>query len=71
MNGQGIRSIRLLQWVYPLALWLIVAFFTFLACKNVVASARWEPQLPGEPNTPRVLVAAATLSQSASAIRYQ
>jgi hypothetical protein len=39
MNEHGIK---ILQWGYPLLLWVLVAFFTLLACKNVVATAAWE-----------------------------
>ncbi len=40
MNGY---SFRLLEWSYPLALWLIVAFFSLLACRNVIAVAAIQP----------------------------
>lgn len=38
MNTQ----VRWLQWAYPLALWLAVAVFTVLACKNIFATS-WHP----------------------------
>lgn len=44
MNG---LNIRLLQWSYPMLLWLMVALFTVLACKNVVGSNEWKPAQSG------------------------
>ncbi len=43
MNGM---NVRLLQWSYPMLLWLMVALFTVLACKNVVGSNEWKPAQP-------------------------
>ncbi len=43
MNGM---KVNLLQWSYPMFLWLIVALCTALACKNVIGSNEWKPAQP-------------------------
>lgn len=43
MNG---LRIRLLEWSYPMVLWLLVALCTVLACRNVFGSSGWRPTLP-------------------------
>lgn len=60
MNGM---NIRLLQWSYPMLLWLMVAFFTVLACKNVVGSNEWNPGQPAllisDESAPTILISVA------------
>jgi hypothetical protein len=34
----NISGIKWLEWSYPVVLWIMVAFFSLLACRNVVAS---------------------------------
>ncbi len=42
-------GIKWLEWSYPVLLWFMVACFSLLACRNVVAAAATSPQQPAPP----------------------